>query len=1059
MEDFRQPRTHVTRQHRRPLLSASAKRKLARAALHNSDFPSQQQKATSSGVSIDIKLGVPQFLKTLWLRLRHLSVQTYKNAQNYYRQYFNTVRRRVMLMVILFVMLLGILAPVFQNLFDNKVYALSSGENSVLLHTSKSMAEKLKLDSKNQDYMFNQDYSPANAATDVRGGDATIQAKISQDPAQGITVTDPSNKVDFTVVPEFDVGSGKQQENRVVYPAFNGGGHLVYTAGGYGIKQDVTLDHYIGNKLTYDYKLQLGDTYAARLEANGAIGIYGSSLPLNGDISTGNSKDAALLKKARQKAVKDKLLFILPAPKLVETGGHLSDAFARYQLKGDKLTVVVQNLKNAAYPLSVDPTITAASGSGGNGLFSFDANIETNVYVDPSNGFFERSPLTGGNLLTWNTQTGTPAVSNGVPAVAHFLGSAVVYANTLYVIGGTATASSTTNITSSSTYIEEATIASDGSLGVFKQGNSTGLPAGGISRFKALTYNGYMYIIDGSTTNTTGASLSNAVYYTRITSESYSSGNGAVLTNWTAATNKPTNALFDYGAAVYNGYVYVSGGLANIATVITPQSAVLYAPLLPNGDVGTFSSGTAMSTNRFGHDMQAYNGHLYILGGNVNTIASPTLTASTLYASIADTGAIADSSWKSGSNLVPSSGTGNQVIENFGASFSMVYNGYLYVTGGCIAANTTDSCSASGNVASYTQLAQMNADGSLGTFFPNDFQNGGTATLAKVGTPTVGFNGNLYSIAGCSVMATATVSCSTNVSSSSYAAVNGTTTATATSGIGDISANRNPGDLPIGLYGQGTVVLNGFLYVVGGCLNLSCSGTRVTSYDTYWASISANGTLGSWDGTATGFTHADATHYQMALHRDNANGSGGGETGNNNCQTNGLQAADHCGLAAFGIATYNGYIYTVGGVDGANNNHTVYYTKPDPSTGALTGNPAWTTSTNQVGATDLNELGAIARNGALYVIGGCNGGGAGVGCTAGTYQVGVYKSTIGVAGAPGAFGTGSQLQLPTNGKAAFGLAVSGNYIYLAGGIDNGTGGCANTTCGAQTNTILRAKFD
>lgn len=1000
--------------------------------------------ATSAGqpqarqISLELHWRLPNWFRKF---TRNKIVRaTRRGIQSVFAYYLNgSRRRRALILVVLALLVFTTVFPAFQGLIDHQVYTLSSGENAVLLKPSKNMADLLKYDTKSQSYEFNQNYQITDPSTDIRGGGSLVKAQIFQDPSKGITVTDPANQVDFTVTPKFDLGTGKQDQNRVVFPAFNGGGHLVYTAGAIGVKQDVTLTRYIGDTLKYQYNLGLGDTYAARLTNEGSVAIYGSSLPINGNVSTGSNKDAALLQKARQKAVKDKLLFTLPAPKITQTVSNLaSKTAAHYELKGNTLTVVVEHLNGASYPLSIDPTITAASGYGGNGLFSFDANIETNVYVDPNNNNFERSPLTGGNLLTWNTSSSTGA--------SHFLGSAVVYASTLYIIGG---ANGTTGINQTgANYVEQAKINSDGSISTFSSGNNSGLPASGIARFKLLTYNGYIYIIDGLIGNTSvsgGGTVSNTIYYTRVTSESFGSfTNGAQLKNWSTSSNVPGTAVYDYGATVYNGSLYIAGGLNSGGTA---QSAVSYAPLLPSGAPGSWSSATALPAGRFGLDMQAYNGHLYVIGGNLGTLASASLTATTLYASInSNDGSIADASWKSGNNLVSGAGSTTQAIENFGTSMSMIYNGYLYVTGGCGTVNANGSCT---NVLNYTQLAQLNADGSLGTFFPNDFQNGGTATLARTGTPTVGYNGNMYSIAGCSAMNSVGVACTSTLVTSSYATVN--------SNVGDISANRNPGDLPIGLYGQGTAVLNGYFYVIGGCITLACTTSGTThgvSYDTYWAHINADGTLGSWTGTDT----VDTTHYQMALHRDNANGSGGGDTGNSNCSTKtAFQQIDKCGLAAFGIATYNGYIYVFGGVDGVNNTHTVYYTKPDPNTGSLAGNPAWVTSTNQFGTTDMAELGALARNGALYAIGGCTGGGAGIGCTG--YQATVFKSTIGANGAPGAFSTTNQLQLPANGRGAFGLAVSGNYIYLAGGIDSGTGGCANTTCGAQTYTVLRAKFN
>lgn len=1029
MEDFRHTRRTSAQYKVRHVVVAPENRQPIIPAPHTSTSPAQVK-------TINIRLGIPRFLRrSAWRNYTKFALNIVINDKTkgllqLVRRYFNNTKRRVVLVAILAVLILSIFLPAMQDLLDNKVYALSRGEDAVLLHTDKSMAAKLKLDNTKQAYMFNQDYKPANPANDIHAGGSLIKAQINEDPSNGVVVTDPINNVDFTIKPLFKLGTGKQQQNRVVFPAFNGGGHLVYAAGAIGVKQEVTLQHEIGDNLKYSYEMELGDLYAARLLPEGSVGVYGSSLPLNGNVSTGDAKDAALLKKARQKAIKDKLLFTLPAPTIKESNNHLSDAHAKYVLKGNRLDVVVAHLKDASYPLSIDPTVTAASGSG---LFSFDANIETNVYVDTSNNFFERSPLTGGNLLTWTGSSSAAAV--------HFLGATVVYGGTMYIIGGT-NGTTTTNISNgaSSHLIEQSKINSDGTLAGFSDGNYSGLPSGGLSRFQVLTYNGYIYLIDGIngfTSTAAGGTVSNAVYYARVTSESFNlnpPNNGSQLKNWSTTTNKPSTAIYDYGATVYNGSMYVAGGLNSGGTA---QTAVLYAAILPNGDLGTFNTGTALSAGRFGMDMQAYNGHLYVFGGNTGTLTAAVLTATTLYSSIASDGSIADSAWKSGNTLVSSAGASIQAMENFGTQYSMIYNGYLYLTGGCTAVNSTGSCTA---VASYSQLAQINADGSLGTFFPNDFQSGGNGTLARTGTPTVGYNGKMYSIAGCSAMNAATVSCATTSLTSNYVAVNTV--------VGDISANRNPTSLPVALMGHATVVLNGYLYVIGGCNIASLSGgvydcatnNRVTSYSTYYAAINADGSLGSWT-TNTVATNATALHFDV------------GEGGNNNCDTNTfVNNVDHCGLAGISAAVYNGFIYVVGGYDGTAYSRSTYYMQPNTSTGATV---AWSVVANALVA-GITEMGLIAYNGALYSIGGCNGA-TGVGCT--TEVTTVQKATINSSGVPTTFSITNQLQLPTNGKAAFGVTLYGGYIYLAGGIDSGTGACTNISCGAQTTTILRAKID
>jgi hypothetical protein len=965
----------------------------------------------------------------IWKFVRRNVIRPVKRAV--YRtitMYLNgTRRRRAMMLVVLGVIVFTLVFPMFESLLDHKTYALSPGENAVLLQTNQSMANLLKYDTQTQSFMFNQNYTPNLQAGEYKAGGSQIKAQISEDASKGVTVTDPINKVDFKVTPEFKLGTGKQQQNRVVFPAFNGGGHLVYTAGAIGVKQDVTLDHYIGDNLEYTYKLELDDIYAAHLEQNGSIGIYGSSLGLS-SATAGSDKDRALLQKAQEKAVKDKLLFALPAPVIKEANGIKSNAKAHYKLDGDKLTVVVEKLKDAHYPLSIDPTVTAALSRG---QFGFDANIETNVYIDDTNGLIKRSPLTGGNLNAWSTSNGTSIT--GTLNAAHFMGSAVVYGGTMYVIGGTST-TTTANLTGTN-YVEQAKINSDGTVQNFTAGNSTGLPAGGVSRFQLMVYNGYMYIVDGSTTDSTGSSIIDDVYYTRITSESYSAyTNGAQLKNWshTGATTGPGAGTprYAYGATVYNGYLYVAGGKTSGGGVAT----VYYSQLKPSGAPGTWTAGTSLPAARYDFDMQAYNGHIYVVGGNASG-----LTPSVLYNTIDSTdGSI--SSWVTTNSLVNSTGgTTSSAAENFGASYTMIYNGYLYVTGGCNALSGSGQCNASGNVLGHSQIAQINADGSLGTFFPNN----NASTLQRTGTAVLGYNGTLYSIGGCSVTSTTAYSCTTTQTTTSYAKVNPT--------IGDISANRTPNALPVQLYGQGTVVVNGYLYVVGGCLTLTCTGTRSMNFSTYYATINSDGSLSSWTNGTT------ATTTGSPLHSDGQGSPVFSATFD--CSAGGT---DNCGLAGMSVVTYNGYIYSLGGNEGSSTTSQIrdaYYMQPNASTGAQ---GLWTRVTNALPAV-VHEASAVAYNGSIYMIGGCSGA-AGVGCSNTSYLTTVIKSTLNTNGSLNSgFATTNQLQLATNlGIGAFGITLYGNYIYLSGGAGNYTavqGGTGSTGNDGQSNDVWRAKIN
>src|SRR5690606_5941827 len=88
------------------------------------------------------------------------------------------------------------------------------------------------------------------------------------------------------------------------------------------------------------------------------------------------------------------------------------------------------------------------------------------------------------------------------------------------------------------------------------------------------------------------------------------------VSSWTMATlNGQHN--FQPGVALYNGYLYVSGGLAGAA----PVDTVEYAQLGSDGVPGTWTtlvSNALPGGARFGHTMVAHNGFMYITGGCTN---------------------------------------------------------------------------------------------------------------------------------------------------------------------------------------------------------------------------------------------------------------------------------------------------------------------------------------------------------------------------------------------------------------------------------------------------------
>jgi hypothetical protein len=879
-------------------------------------------------------------------------------------------------LAIIFVLLFEVVVPVFNQDWQAHAYALGEADKLVLAKPNDEMGKKLQHDMKSQEYNFNADFAPEAApANQVSFGGAKIRAVMHDDSSKGVTVTDPYNNVDFTLTPKFDTLAARQAKNQVQYPILSGAGTLVYTAEASGVKEDILVRHQLGDKLKFSYKLGLGDQFAAKVQADGSLGIYGSSLPINGNISTGTDKDATLLQKARKKAVKDKLLFSLPAPIIHESGGRSSPARASFSLKGDTLTIKASNLKKAAYPLSIDPSISVVSISD----FYRNMSIESNADFDATNNRINRGALTGGTTGTW---TATTTMNQ-----ARFLNGAAVYNGYVYVVGGSNAASTTNLAGTNANMVEYASIdtANPSVFGTWVAGNNSGLPAGGLSRFQLIAYHGFLFAIGGSGTDTTcaAANISTVVYYTPI------QVNG-VLGAW-STTNAPATKRCSFGATAYDGKIYIAGGKTD-NTAAAGTTDVSYAQVNPNGTL-TWTSGTtpALPAARYGADVQAYNGYLYVVGGSLNG----TLTNTVLYAALTSTGSIYTGSWTSTNSFTTAR-------ENFGTVFTTIKAGYIYLTGGCKSVNASQTCNTAGDVMSDTQLAQINADGSLGQWFATT-----SLTGVRVGAAMIVWRGTVYNIGGCAAMNAASIYCTTALGSTQYATIS-------TPGQASV-LKTGANTLTTALYGAASVVNNGYIYVVGGCKTNSCqTGIGDTTNATSSATINADGTLGAWT--------TDTTH--------TINGANG--------------------VAETALVAANGILYAFGGwTFGTAGDTNIWTVTPSTTTGLLTANWA-SNATGLRAGNGWYAMSALYFNGAVYTFGGCHATTTTFGCS--TYNQDVVKYAIN--GTTITAGSTTNLTQLTAGtvnfpNAAMGLAFYDGYIYLCGGANSnatGNGGPQTAKC-------------
>src|SRR5690606_19087522 len=100
--------------------------------------------------------------------------------------------------------------------------------------------------------------------------------------------------------------------------------------------------------------------------------------------------DQELLEKARLNGEKTNLLFRFPTPFVKEYGKHKSQAKAWFELKDKELTIHASGLKEAAYPLSIDPTVYVETATK-----LMRGNNETNIDFDVANELIQKGSTTG----------------------------------------------------------------------------------------------------------------------------------------------------------------------------------------------------------------------------------------------------------------------------------------------------------------------------------------------------------------------------------------------------------------------------------------------------------------------------------------------------------------------------------------------------------------------------------------------------------------------------------------------------------------------------------------
>jgi len=443
-------------------------------------------------------------------------------------------------------------------------------------------------------------------------------------------------------------------------------------------------------------------------------------------------------------------------------------------------------------------------------------------------------------------------------------------------------------------------------------------------------YNGYIYLMGGY--NASWAIVPTVDYAVLNANGSLGAPGscaGTQETDWcessTTANTGFSLPIGTYSATttVYNGYIYLIGG-NNTGSSAVPT--VDYAPIYNGGGIGPWVSTTSLPTATDYASAVAYNGYIYLMGGNTGSSAVPTVD----YAQITSAGAV--SNWSYSTSL--STGSLPNAID---VSTSVVYNGYIYEIGGC-----EPGCT---DIPTVDYVA-INSNGTLGTWYS-------TATLpyADSYSTAVAYNGYLYNIGGCSAGGSG---CPSTVVD--YASINSN---------GTLGAWTPTASLPAGGdYEASSVVYNGYIYEIGGCA-ASCPSTVVD-----YAAINSDGTLGAWtpltsSSLPVAIAYANAVVYNGYIYEVDATTSTVYYASINSDGTLGSWGTASSSLPSggVGVATdvvYNGYLYNIGGwADAA-----VDYA-PINSNGTL---GAWTATTSLV--TGTGYASAVVYNGYIYEIAG-----------------------------------------------------------------------------------------
>ncbi|MDZ7744294.1 MAG: LamG-like jellyroll fold domain-containing protein [Candidatus Saccharibacteria bacterium] len=219
-------------------------------------------------------------------------------------------------------------------------------------------------------------------------------------------------------------------------------------------------------------------------------------------------------------------------------------------------------------------------------------------------------------------------------------------------------------------------------------------------------HDGYIYVAGGARGGAGGFdTLLNDVKFAPIDEN----GN---IGKWETTTSF-SNTRHSHASTVYNGYLYVTGGWSGS----TFLDDVQYAPISPDGSLGSWSTTTSLPSARERMPVAAHNGYMYVFGGYNSTYLD------TVYrAPINGDGSLG--SWTATGDTFAAPQRNHQAV---------IYNDHVYITGGWDGSDSTNE----------VIYAPINQAGSLGSW-----ETTTSFPIARNAHASVAVNGNLYVIGG-----------------------------------------------------------------------------------------------------------------------------------------------------------------------------------------------------------------------------------------------------------------------------------------------------------------------